>query len=265
MGRSSVWPALVAVVITGYVGLIGQGKTMLAVREAVALARRRGAILASNIRLNVPDVETVQLTVGDEGLDGVPQLLTLARAEGRGVVILVDEIGIILPARFWQTGMSMELMWAVSQSRKLAADLIFTAQDVEQVDAYLRRLTQWVTKVRAVPNPSIERREQGKRPWFFMLARWRPASVDKPDKRLGRGWTLYRRSDEGTYDTDELVRPPSHLARGRRRQAAIAAPEARPTGDPSRAATQEQPRSGRQALDGVVVAGPVPSASQRPS
>jgi hypothetical protein len=197
--------------ITGYVGLIGHGKTMLATREAVGLARRRGAILASNISVTASGVDFVRLSVGDEGLDGVPELLERARAEGRGVVILVDEIGIILPARFWSQGMSIDLMWSVSQSRKLSTDLIFTAQDIEQVDAFLRRLTQHVTKVRAVPSPSLDRRETGKRPWFFICSRWLPGSVDKPDKRLGRSFVRYRRQVEGWYDTDELVRPPKRL------------------------------------------------------
>lgn len=201
--------------ITGYIGLIGHGKTMLATREAVTLARRRGAILASNIEVLAPGVDTFRLSVGDDGLDGVAELLSRSREEGRGVVILVDEIGIILPARFWAQGMSVDLMWAVSQSRKLSADLIFTAQDIEQVDAFLRRLTSHVTKVRAYPAPTLDRREGGKRPWFYIGSKWAPGSVDKADKRLGREWIRYRREWEGWYDTDELVRPPRHL-RGKR-------------------------------------------------
>lgn len=199
--------------ITGYIGLIGHGKTMLATREAVRLARRRGALLASNIGVTAPGVELVRLSVGDSGLEGVPELLERAKLEGRGIVILVDEIGVILPARFWQQGMSIDLMWAVSQSRKLSADLIFTAQDVDQVDAFLRRLTQHVTKVRAVPSPTLDRRESGKRPWFFVCSEWLPGTVDKADKRLRRYFVRYRREVEAWYDTDELVRPPKRLRR----------------------------------------------------
>lgn len=224
--------------ITGYIGLIGQGKTMLAVKEAVTLARRRNAILASNILIEAAGVEFVRLSVSDDGLDGVTGLQERARLEGRGVVVLVDEIGIILPARYWQTGMSLDLMWSVSQSRKLATDLIFTAQDIEQVDAFLRRLTQYVTKVRAYPAPSIERREQGKRPWFFITSRWRPLTVDKAEKRLGRDWIRYRREWEGIYDTDELVRPPARLrgdrgGRGGRSQGWDAGPRSRGASSPA--------------------------------
>lgn len=207
--------------IIGYTGLVGMGKTMLAVREAVGLARRRRAYLVSNIKINAPDLDVIQIEVGDDGLEGIPDILARARGEGRGVVILVDEIGIVLPSRFWERGMSIDLMWACSQSRKLGADLVFTCQHVAQLDAFLRRITDWIWRVKAVPHPSIERRESGKRPWFFLASRWRPADIDteRPEKRLSRiswwGGLRYRREWEGLYDTDELVRPPEHL-RGRK-------------------------------------------------
>jgi len=204
-------------VIIGYTGLVGMGKTMLAVREAVRLARVRGAILASNIEVTAPDLDVVRIGVGDDGLEGIPDLLARARSEGRGVVIFVDEIGIVLPSRFWERGMSIDLMWACSQSRKLGADLIFTCQHVAQLDAFLRRITDWIWRVKAIPHPSIERRERGKRPWFFLASRWRPADIDteRPEKRLSRaswwGGIWYRRDWERLYNTDELVRPPSQL------------------------------------------------------
>lgn len=208
--------------IEGFVGLIGAGKTMLAVRHAGELARRRGARLASNIKVEVPGVECIQLAVGEDGLD-LAQLRSLVNdreGDGRGLVVLVDEVGIIMPARFWQS-FPVDLMFMLSQSRKLGVDLIYTAQDIEQVDSFLRRLTQWVYKVRAVPEASTERRERGKRPWLFLVSKWRPTTIDKPEKRVSRDRVRYRRSWEGWYDTDELVAPPERLtgARGRRRSA----------------------------------------------
>lgn len=202
--------------IVGYTGLVGHGKTMLAVQESIRLARLRGAYLASNIWIDCPDLDFVRLSVGDDGLEGLPDLLQRARDEQRGVVIFVDEIGIVLPARFWMQGMSIQLMWAVSQSRKLGADLVFTCQHIAQLDAFLRRITDWIWKVRAVPHPSLARRVAGKRPWLFLASRWRPADVDKvedADRRLGRSIIRYRRAWEVVYDTDELVTPPEHLAR----------------------------------------------------
>lgn len=207
--------------ITGYTGLIGQGKTMLATVEAVNLARRRNAILASNIVVTAPGIEFFRLSVGDEGLEGIPELLARSRAQGRGVVVLADELGIITPARFWQSGMSIDLMWTMSQSRKFGGDMIFTAQNIAQVDSFLRRLTQYVTRVRAYPRPSIERREKGQRPWVYRVQQYQPEDVDdmRPERRIGSGWIRYRREWESLYSTDELVRPPGHL-RGKRVKAA---------------------------------------------
>lgn len=199
--------------ITGYVGLIGHGKTMLAVHEARKVALRRGALLAANIKIDPPPgVEFRQLSVGEDGLsiEQMEQLMDEARETGRGVVILIDEIGIIMPARFWQN-FPIALMYRISQSRKYATDLIYTSQDIEDVDAYLRRKTQWIYKVRCFPSPTPERRERGVRPWFFVRTQWRPATVDKKDKRIERSFIRYRRERETVYDTDELVRPPARL------------------------------------------------------
>jgi hypothetical protein len=210
-------------VITGYVGMIGHGKTMLAVREVAMLAKvRRGVLVASNIKLTIPGVEAIQLPVSENGLDGVPELLKLARSDRRGVVLLIDEIGILLPARFWQAQDSIELMWACSQSRKMAADIIFTAQHPNQVDVAVRRLTESVTKVRAIPGPSIGRRESGKRPWVIRTTRWLPADVDlkRDERRLSAGWVVYPRKVEAWYDTDELVMPAQSLKRALSRRRA---------------------------------------------
>lgn len=239
--------------IEGFVGLIGAGKTMLAVQHAGGLAARRGALLASNIKVAVPGVDTVQLRLTDDGLD-LDQLRTIlagcrgeqpaydaAVADGateaelverfgpggpparRGLIVLVDEVGVIMPARFWQS-FPVDLIFTLSQSRKMGIDFIYTAQDIEQVDSILRRLTQWVYKVRAVPAPTLERRETGRRPWFFVRDQWRPATVDKEGKRIGRQRIRYNRAWESCYDTDELVRPPANL--GTRKSRSRAAPAA---------------------------------------
>lgn len=215
--------------ITGYVGLIGQGKTMLAADDAIRTAKRRGALLASNIALRPgPEVEFVPLLISDDGLD-LEQLDTLVhrcKREGRGLVLLIDEVGIIMPARFWQS-FPIGLMFVLSQSRKLSLDLIWTSQDVEQVDAFLRRLTQWVYKVKAIPTPSLERREKGKRPWLMIRSKYRPAHVtaSASDKRIGREFIRYDQAREVLYDTDELVMPPLNLGRSRRSSASGPRPD----------------------------------------
>lgn len=202
--------------IEGFLGLMGMGKTMLGVDHSVRLAARRGSWLVSNILITplVPLVKYVQLGTGDDGLDVVEleRLLTEAKAAKCGVVLYLDEIGILMPARFWAT-FPVSLMWMLSQSRKLKIDLVFSAQDIEQVDSFLRRLTQWVYRVKAFPTPTLERREAGRRPWFFVVSKWRPTKVDKRGEREGLRRIRYRREWEGQYDTDEIVRPPARLTR----------------------------------------------------
>ncbi len=212
-------------------GLLGAGKTMLAVQHALGLARRRNALLLSNIRIDAAGVEFHQLGVGADGID-LEELTAhreRARGEDRGLVLLIDEVGILMPARFWQS-FPIDLIYTLSQSRKMRLDLVYTSQDVEMVDSMLRRLTQWVYRVKCFPAPSIERREAGRRPWFFVVDRWRPMSIDKKDKRLGKSYQRYRRHFEGAYDTDELVAPPVRLVVGASRRSEK---QARGSGGPS--------------------------------
>ena len=202
--------------IIGVTGLIGHGKTYRAVRTAVEIARLRRAVLASNIRVSVPGIEFVQLPISEDGLD-VPFLMDLVdkvRADGRGLVVLVDEVGIIMPARWWQR-FPIRFLFLLSQSRKFRTDLVWTAQATDQVDKVLRDLTEYTDRVRAIPAPTLRRREAGRRPLVFRWTRWVGTKVDptggRLDECIDKGWELYRRETEGFYDTDEIVGPPDRL------------------------------------------------------
>lgn len=220
--------------LIGFVGLIGSGKTYNAVRVGLAMADRRNAFFASNIwtkdsvpyaewiesanrHLDDPDLRVpsrLQLSTGEDGfsLDELAQIIQTAKDMGRGLVLLVDEIGLLMPARFWQK-FPVNTMYRVSQSRKMRVDFIYTAQDIEDVDAYLRRKTTYVYKVSSGPASSVERQERGKSPWYFLLSRYKPSEVGKKDKR--EGWFpsvhLFNRRLASEYDTDELVEPPKRL------------------------------------------------------
>jgi hypothetical protein len=207
--------------IEGYVGLLGAGKTMLAVQHALGLAKRRNAVLLSNIKVEGAGVEFHQLGVGEDGIDLEELRSWQARTRedgGRGLVLLIDEVGILMPARFWQS-FPIDLIYTLSQSRKMRLDLVYTSQDIEMVDSMLRRLTQWVYRVKCFPSPTNERRERGRRPWFFLVEQFRPAHVNVGEsvqrkRRLSRRWLRYRRGFEGCYDTDELVAPAVRLSTG---------------------------------------------------
>jgi hypothetical protein len=232
------------------IGLIGGGKTMLTARDALEDCARRSAVFASNIWtagslpypewLKVRDGDRmaawrVQLSTGRDGfdLDELDDVIEWVRScdrctrldhrgqvghgepgcTKRGVVLLLDEVGVLIPARMWQK-FGVDLMQTVSQSRKNRVDVWMTAQDIEDVDAYVRKKAYGVWKVRCWPTGSIERQEKGKRPWFFFESHWSPGAVGKRDRRRGWRFRRYRRSDELEYDTDEIVRPARRLTEG---------------------------------------------------
>lgn len=230
--------------IYGKVGRIGHGKTLRATVDAVALARLRGAVLASNIRLRPP--ARFRIPVVTLPMDGFSQQLgalmdecrdcgtceavdewgdVLHGAPGcerRGLVVLIDEIDTIWDAREW-ADMSKLDRFRIKQSRKLGADFIWSAQFVDQVDKSIRNITEEVELLRAFPTPSLKRREAGRRPWFFIGQRFRPGAVRElaanvdPDRRLGRAIHRYRREYEHWFNTDDLVIPVERVHR--RRQA----------------------------------------------
>jgi hypothetical protein len=233
-------------IIEGYVGTIGAGKTTLAVQHALELAHARDAVLLSNIpvlcnphcggsgwdrsnqAVKAPDrkhpgkwcaIDHDLLPMTDEGLD-LADLTARAfklRDSRRGLVLLMDEVGVIMPARLWKD-FSVALMWVLQQSRKLACEWIWTAQDPSFVDHQLRSLTAVVHYVRAYPPPSIWRRVQGKRPWLLIASAYTPSQAPrangegaKREKRIGRRLRRYQRRWEGAFDTDGVVLPSRHL------------------------------------------------------
>lgn len=235
-------------IIEGYVGTIGAGKTTLAVQHALKLAVARNAVLLSNIpvvcgpeckgsvvitrsgprsrrvtaRSDGPPVHVIEhrtLPMNDDGID-LERLTVEAfrlRDASRGLVLLMDEVGVIMPARLWKD-FSVALMWVLQQSRKLACEWVWTAQDPSFVDHQLRSLTGAVHYVRSYPPPSIWRRVNGKRPWFLYASSYMPGHAprangegERPEKAMGHHMYRYQRRWEASFDTDGVVLPSRHL------------------------------------------------------
>lgn len=227
--------------IVGYIGGIGTGKTLNAVRDSIDTAARRRAILVSNIRIRPelnggPSIDTRQLAVGHDGIDieALRSIIDEAQTchacqeldaygdrlhrgpgcQRQGVVLLLDEVGVLMPARFWQD-FPIDLVYHLSQSRKNGVDLNYTAQDVEQVDAILRRLTTYVWLLKSFPPASIARAERGRSPWLFLMTKWKAKGIEGAFRKpLGRAWRPWRgqtKRTAGRYSTYELVKPPAVL------------------------------------------------------
>lgn len=211
---------MVPPVIYGKVGRLGHGKTMRMVVDGLELAALRGAAsgrcwVASNIRIVAPEGWRSEQLPMDGFSEALAELMAEARAKEAGLVVLVDELDTVWDAHAWQD-MRKSDRYRIKQSRKYGADLIWSAQFVDQVEKSIRNITEEVELLRAYPSPSIKRRESGKRPWVLRGQRFRPGAVREltaaqdPDKRLSSpwdGWHRYRREHERLYDTDELVVP----------------------------------------------------------
>lgn len=213
-------------IIEGYVGSIGAGKTTLATQHALRNAISRNAVLLSNIPLfcgprcssrNVENskclVEHYVLSMTDDGLD-LLELFGWAFKllhSSRGLVLFLDEVGVIMPARLWKT-FPVGLMWMLQQSRKLECEIIWTSQDSSFVDSHLRTLTPAVHYVKSFPPPSIWRRTKGKRPWFLYERVFSSkAGAQDKEKAVGTHMKKYKRIWESYFDTDAVVLPASKL------------------------------------------------------
>jgi len=226
-------------IIEGYVGTIGAGKTTLAVQHAITLAKARNAVLLSNIGIRCSpscggdtgsfgvrhegcsfEHHLLPLTANGLDLESLMETAFAARGAGRGLVLMMDEVGIIMPARLWSK-FPVGLMWMLQQSRRVSCEWVWTAQDPTFVDKQLRDLTAVVHYVRSYPPPSIWRRARGKRPWLLIASAFSPGAAPRAngesssrtwDKRLGRRVVRYKRRYEAAFDTDEIVLPPDGFA-----------------------------------------------------
>ena len=214
--------------IWGAVGPLGGGKTLTQVRLATESARRSGCLLASNIKLTPPDgLPFVQLPMSADWPDRLLDLVLAVSLglypdprpgmDGKpvsGVIFVLDEAGLMLNSRAWRD-MPTELIFMMSQGRKIRADIYWTAQFEDMVDAILRQITVEIRHCSTWPRIGIRGRQKGQRPWVVRVKRYRPGTVDTLDKCLGTNWMRYRREWEGWYDTDELVFPPKLAERAR--------------------------------------------------
>jgi hypothetical protein len=206
----------------GYVGSIGAGKTMNAVKYACWLAWRRNALLISNITIMpagkhlpwefVEGKNFHQLAVGLDGpiAQELMEWISYARINGHGVVILLDEIQVLYPSRAWAS-FPVDLFWLLTQSRHMGVDMVYTAQYPEQIDSNIRNLTESLEICKCWPRPSIDRRERKKRPLIMWTRTWQPRDIDKGKTT---GWIKlepYLKRNEKTYNTDHIISPRSTL------------------------------------------------------
>jgi len=163
--------------IRAYVGLLGSGKTVSLVRDAL----RR-------FRLDIPQVYS------DISSLRFPEAVYLSAehpemvAQVSNGLVLLDEAQIVMDSRFWQR-VPAEVLSALSQLRKNSLDVFYTTQVFEMVESRLRGLTNEVVYCKRLAGR-------------WCLQQWRvPGTKEVVRKRV------YRMDDRifRLYDTLEIV------------------------------------------------------------
>jgi Zonular occludens toxin (Zot) len=111
--------------IEAFTGLPGQGKTYNMTKRAL-LEMKKGKKIYANYDL--------------KGATYFKELYELQSV--KNAIILVDEAGIYLPAQSWRS-IPFEFVRQIRQHRHDGLNLWYTAQDMQDVATYLRRITQF--------------------------------------------------------------------------------------------------------------------------
>jgi GTPase SAR1 family protein len=118
----------VRVIIVGFVGKMGSGKTLSCVRE-IHKYYLRGYKVMSNFHLNFPHT-----------LINFEELYMMAeqQTEMNNVVIALDEVHILLDSRSGMGNTNKVMTFWLNQTRKMGVKLFYTTQYEHQVDKRLR-------------------------------------------------------------------------------------------------------------------------------
>lgn len=140
--------------VIGIVGIPGSGKTYYATEIALEHLNK-GVQVFSNYYIEgatmYDDLETVlfdvQKRVQNEYNNFVKGGGMFYDFKPCPVTIIVDEINLVCPARYWDS-FNPKLAYFWSQSRKLGLTLLWTAQHQDRVDKIVREITNfiWVCK-----------------------------------------------------------------------------------------------------------------------
>ena len=174
--------------IIGYLGDMGNGKTLSAVMDAVKLYHKEGYRIFSNIHLKI-----IPYTPYD-----IDDLVRFQKQSVRmeKICFLVDEITLYLDSRSSMFKRNKILTYWVLQSRKQTNEgvVLYTTQYADQIDKRLRNAT----------DITIECFHKSKTNWFLNVIskRTMKGNIVTTRRFNGENWFKY-------YDTHELVKPPS--------------------------------------------------------
>lgn len=148
--------------IEGFVGLPGAGKTYYVVKKALQ-ALKKGVKVYSNFEIELDpthkaelyaDLQATMRNVYVNVMKDRDQWIKAGHDKHdfwpRPVIIVVDEIGILCPARYWDS-FSQNLRYYFKQTRKIGINLWWTTQAFDDVDKSIRQITDFVWNIRKLP------------------------------------------------------------------------------------------------------------------
>lgn len=115
------------IMIRGYFGLPGSGKTYAMTRDAIRECK--GRVVYTNYDVDIPDAEEIIKLKRPQELVSV-----------KNGLCLIDEAGLWLPSFIWKR-IPEQLIWQLAQVRKNGIDLFYTAQNPARVVKVLREIT----------------------------------------------------------------------------------------------------------------------------
>lgn len=130
--------------IRAYVGLMGEGKTLSMVNDALRVVRSGRKVFS-----NVP-FRNLKTGFFDKNFKNQPIIVSTKELERLIVtqdnaLFLVDEANIVFPSYYWKK-LSPEYLIRFCQTRKVRVDLFYTSQGFTHTVARLRELTNEVVK-----------------------------------------------------------------------------------------------------------------------
>jgi hypothetical protein len=203
-------------VIVGYVGFQGNGKTYCLTRDAL-----RAMAIGLPVVSNYPIVnrQGTASTVVDLS-KGLEPLFRFAREHPEGCFAAVTEIGLLMPARMWDSVTTFSYLASVAQTRRHKMHLRWDSQFLDLVDKNIRANTQLVWECKCLWRHPWSRDEgavldldggkKPRRPLIIRAFAFRPKHVDLADstkqgKILGRRWMVFRPQVAQAYDTYHMI------------------------------------------------------------
>ena len=123
--------------IRGYVGLLGEGKTLSMVKDTIPYLRKHKKVL-SNLPIKIPDPQQKGEYLTSIYLP-TRQLLKAFREEYNALFV-IDEASIVFPAQYWNK-LDPDFIIKFAQARKYGLDLFYTTQRYGHAIKRLRDLT----------------------------------------------------------------------------------------------------------------------------